>query len=884
MSSSEQAKPSAGATTPAMKQYAEQKAQVGDAILFFRMGDFYETFYDDAKTVAKALGLALTSRNKDDNPIPLAGVPYHAVDNYLARLVRAGYKVAISEQIEDPKLAKGVVKRKVVRIVTPGTLTEQNLLNEREGNYLACCALGGSDGSAAGLAWIELSTGEFRTLRLSQPEIIDELVRIRPAEVLLPELEMGNAASASASYRKLVRQIQETLDCAVTHRPGWWFDASQAAETLRKHFAVAGLEGFGFERQADQDVAAAGAIVQYLDETQKTALGHIRNLTPVRRTHYLQLDQTTIRSLELERTIRSGTRDGTLLDVMDQTGTAMGSRLLRQWLLFPLKELDPIVMRQDAVDLLLQRPDLVRQLRSSFNEFADLERIVARIGTGRASPRDLAALGETLGNLPKIVEVLEPLRIVGSLLEQTVERFEGFEELATRLGKALADQPPANLRDGGVIADGFNEELDRLRSISRDGQSWLAQFQTREIERTGIPSLKVGYNQVFGYYIEITHAQARKAPDDYVRRQTLKNAERYITDELKRYEEEQLTAQQRSLDLETRLFEELRRGVAEHIDRVQRCAAAVAQLDVLVCFAYVASMRGYCRPEIITEPILKIVQGRHPVLDVTLAEKFVANDTDLCSDRHAMMIITGPNMAGKSTYIRQVALLTLLAQTGSFVPAKLATVGLCDRIFTRVGASDELTRGQSTFMVEMTEAANIVNNATRHSLVILDEIGRGTSTYDGLSLAWAIAEHLAGSAKPRTLFATHYHELTELEQLIDGVRNYNILVREWHDEIIFLHRIARGGTDKSYGIHVARLAGLPKEVIGRARVILGELERAFSRELKTSDLAERKPEQELFDLPHDSVAAELREMEIEKITPLEALQILQDLKNRVSGA
>jgi len=580
--------------------------------------------------------------------------------------------------------------------------------------------------------------------------------------------------------------------------------------------------------------------------------------------------------------MRSGSREGTLLGVMDQTCTAMGARRLKQWILYPLRDYDEIVLRQDAVDLLMQRSDVIRQLRTELKKFADMERIVARIGTRRASPRDLASLGESLRSLPKLVQILEPVRIAGSLIEGIGDQLGGFEELGEYLGRAIIEQPPANLRDGGVIADGFDPELDRLRSISHDGQTWLAQFQAREVQRSGIGNLKVGFNQVFGYYIEISHANRERVPADYVRKQTVKNAERYITEELKHYEQEQLTAEDRARELENQLFETIRRRAADEIERIQQAADAISRLDVLACFAYTASMRGYVRPQIVTEPVLYIQQGRHPVLDVTLAEKFVPNDSDLKAGKTTMMIITGPNMAGKSTYIRQSALLVLMAHTGSFVPAKEAAIGLCDRIFTRVGASDELTRGQSTFMVEMTEAANILNNATRHSLVILDEIGRGTSTFDGLALAWAIAEHLAKNIQARTLFATHYHELTELEELIDGVKNYNIMIREWHDQIIFLHKIAPGGTDKSYGIHVARLAGLPKESIQRARVILAELERNFAREAKLPELGgDARNAADLFDAAGQAVLDELRDLDPDHVTPLQAIQILHDFKHRL---
>jgi DNA mismatch repair protein MutS len=866
--------------TPAMKQYLEQKAQVGDAILFFRMGDFYELFYEDAKVASRVLGLALTSRNKGENPVPLAGVPFHAVESYLARMVKAGYKVAISEQVEDPKLAKGVVRRQIVRIVTPGTLTENIMLDDREGNYLASCFFRQDEGC---VAWVELSTGEFQTVIVPAEQVIDELVRLRPAELLLPELDINDQAGMSARFRKIARQFQEITSATVTYRAGWWWDQAQAATSLTNQFGTNGLEGFGYEPN-DTSLPAAGALLSYLSETQLTALEHIRRIQKVMRGRFLQIDQTTVRSLELERTMRTNSREGTLLGIMDQTCTAMGSRRLRQWMLYPLRDYDEIILRQDAVELLTQRNDIIRQLRVELKKMADMERIVSRVGTRRASPRDIASLGESLRELPKLISILTPIATQGTLLYSIVSQLSGLDELGEFIDKAIIEQPPANLREGGAIADGFDAELDRLRSISRDGQAWLAQYQAKEIQRTGISTLKVGFNQVFGYYIEIGNAHHDRVPIEYARKQTLKNAERYITEELKAYEQEQLTAEDRAKDLENQLFEKIRNLVADQIEPIQTASYAVSRLDVLECFAYVASMRGYCKPKIITEPALKIIQGRHPVLDVTLAEKFVPNDTDLKPGKTTMMIITGPNMAGKSTYIRQVAVLTLMAHTGSFVPAKEAVVGLTDRIFTRVGASDELARGQSTFMVEMTEAANILNNATANSLVILDEIGRGTSTYDGLSLAWAIAEHLAKEVKVRTLFATHYHELTELEELLEGVKNFNVLIREWHDQVVFLHKITPGGTDKSYGIHVARLAGMPREVINRARTILAELERNFAREANLPELGgSGHPPVNLFDQPQQAILDELRELQTDAITPLQAIQILHDFKTRLKG-
>ncbi len=870
----------AAPTTPAMKQYVEQKKQVPDAILFFRMGDFYEMFYDDAKTASRVLGLALTSRSKGSaNPVPLAGIPYHAMDSYLSRMVKAGYKVAISEQVEDPKEAKGVVKREIVRVVTPGTLTENILLEERKGNYLASCCIGQEQ---AGLAWVELSTGEFRTLNTNPEYLIDELVRIGASELLLPETDSAKQATVSAKLRKLAQTFTEITEAAVTYRPGWWFEKFHAEFKLTDQFKTLSLEGFGF-REFEPSLCSAGAILEYLSETQKTALDHIRNIQRVENGKYLQLDQTTIRSLELQRTMRSDSREGSLLGVIDQTTNAMGARLLRQWIFFPLCDIGEIMLRQDAVDLLMQNPGLLRQIRAELKTIIDLERIVSRIGTARTTPRDMSALRETLQKLPKIIDIIEPLKIPGSLLESVAGNMGDLDDLANYLKRAIDDDPPPTLRDCGVIASGFDDQLDQLRAIKSDGQSWLAEFQARESRRTNIPKLKVGFNRVFGYYIEITNTQKQSVPPEYIRKQTLKNAERYITEELKNYEQQQLTAEERAAELEAKLFEQVRIYAAKYIDELQKTASALATLDLLASFAHTAKIRGYVRPEIISGHTLKIKDGRHPVLDVMLSEKFVPNDVNLSPTNAEMMIITGPNMAGKSTYIRQSALLVLLAHTGSFIPAKQATIGICDRIFTRIGASDELTRGQSTFMVEMTEAANILNNATQNSLIILDEIGRGTSTYDGLSLAWAIVEYITKNIHARTLFATHYHELTELENLLPNVKNFNVLVREWHDQIIFLHKISEGGTDKSYGIHVARLAGLPPKVITRSRIILSELEQNFSREAKLQlpELTKKQHQTDLFDLPENSVIDEIREIDTEKITPLQAIQILDDMKNRL---
>lgn len=866
--------------TPAMRQYTEQKASVPDAILLFRMGDFYELFYEDAKTASRVLGLTLTSRSKGENPVPLAGVPYHAVESYLAKLVQAGYKVAISEQVEDPRQAKGVVKREIVRIVTPGTLTDQSMLLEREDNFLACVYI--ENEQSAGLAWVELSTGLFETLQVAPRFLLDELVRLRPAELLVPDSDI-DAGSTGRQMRHIAEQYEQIVGGSVGRRAGYLFDTVQARQTLTGHFGVQTMEGFGYDR-LDAPLVAAAVIVHYLQETQKTALRHIRSVRPVRRGRLLHIDQTTLRSLEVERTLRTGSRDGALLGAIDQTTTAMGARMLRNWLLYPLTDRNAIEDRQDAIAALVGEKRIVRESRGILKSLGDIERITSRVAVGRASPRDVLGLGQSLASLPNVARTLEPLCTEGALLAHLAEQLDGLEQLADDILTAVNDNPPLTVREGGIFRTGYHEQLDHLLSIGRDGQSWLADYQARQIERTGISSLKVGFNKVFGYYIEISNTYRDQAPDDYVRKQTIKNAERYITDELKHYESEVLTAEERAKELEYDLFEQLRNHVAEHIELLQRCSRALATIDVLASLAYVASMRGYVRPELADEPVLDIRDGRHPVLDVTLAEKFVPNDVTLHADNKRMMIITGPNMAGKSTYIRQVALLVLLAQTGSFIPARSARIGVTDRVFTRVGAADELARGQSTFMVEMTETANILNNATARSLVILDEIGRGTSTFDGLALAWAITEYLVAHIGCRALFATHYHELTELADMMDGVTNANVAVREWQDQIVFLHKILDGGTDKSYGVHVARLAGVPMEVLARARKILVELQGNFEREVHLPTLAGGAAglgDPTLFDDPSQRVLDELRVADVNNLTPMQALDLLKRWQERL---
>ena len=862
-----------------MKQFHAFKQQHPDCILFFRMGDFYETFYEDAKICSKVCGLTLTSRDKGKKT-PLAGVPYHAIDGYLKKMIQAGYRVAVCEQVEDPKTAKGVVKRDVVRIVTPGTLTDDMLLDAKEDNFL--CAVGLGNKGMAALSWVDISTGHFFAQQLSEEKLLDELLRLSPAECLMAD---RRGELFEAETKKLTKDITQLTNAIVTERPSWYFDPYQAKQRLLKHFGTATLEGFGIDDGDDGLIPPAGAIIEYLNETQKTTLGHIRRLRKIERRNFLQIDPTTLRSLEILRTIRTESRKGSLLESLDETLTGMGGRMFGGWLCMPLCDLAGIERRQDAIEELKDTESGLANIRKLLSNISDTERIAARISTFRASPRDLLALAATLRQIPGLRDTLQEFD--AELLGQLAKGCDSMDELAELLESAIDPSSPTHLRDGGVIRTGFDEKLDSLRSISKDGQSFLQNYQKEQSQRTGIANLRIGYNKVFGYYIEVSHASAGKVPPDYVRKQTIKNAERYITEKLKEYETQVLGAEEKALDIELRLFEELRSRAAEYVGRLQTLADTLAKCDCLAALAYVAKRRNYVRPKMTTGGELIINEGKHPVLGEMLGAEFVSNDVELGNGGGDVVVITGPNMSGKSTYIRQVALLVLMAQTGSFIPAKDAEIGLVDRIFTRVGASDELVRGQSTFMVEMTETANIINNATAKSLVILDEVGRGTSTYDGLSLAWAITEHIANKIKCRTLFATHYHELTELSELFKNVKNCNVAVREWMDEVVFLHRILPGGTDKSYGIHVAKLAGVPKSILDRSKEILEELEATFQKEATGEHLSRHKtkePDRDtLFVQRHKSVLDKLASTDVNNLTPIEAINLLNQIKNEIDG-
>ena len=797
-----------------LRQDREAKASIpADAVLLFRLGDFYEEFFEDAERVSSVLELTLTKRQV----VPRCGFPYHALENYLPRLVAAGVKVAIAEQMEDPKLAQGIVKRQVTRIITPGTIIDNALLNPACNNYLTAL-VAGRDRSA--LASLDISTGEFRVTETASPEKLrTELDRLNTRECVISH-KLAAEFRANDSWPETRNKILWTeLDSDE-------FEFERSESFLKEHFQVATLDGFGC-RDLPLSVAAAGAVLRYATENLRQDAAHINRLELYSLDHSLELDSISQRNLELVETMFGSGKNGSLLGVLDHTVTPMGGRRLRGWLLRPLCDHDAIVARLDAVEQFTLDPLTLAELRETIGVVRDLERIVGRLNVGSAGPRDLQTLSASLRVLPGVKTLLGVF--AAPLLEQLNSRLELFPELTERIDAAIADETPALLADGGVIRAGFSPQLDELRAAATDGKSWLSQIQQREQERTGIKSLKVKFNSVFGYYIEVSKANLAAVPEDYIRKQTLVNAERFITPELKELESKILGSEEKARALEYQLFQELREYVLGFTAKIQNAADVLAEVDALASLAECARLHRYCRPRIFEDDRLIIRGGRHPVLDALLgAEKFVPNDCLLDGDRNRMMIITGPNMAGKSTYIRQTALLVIMAQMGSFIPAESAEIGLVDRIFTRVGAADDLARGQSTFMVEMVETANILNHVTPKSLVILDEIGRGTSTFDGLSIAWAVAEFLHDDpqCRCRTQFATHYHELTELAQTRRGVNNYNVAVKEYGDQIIFLRQIVPGASDRSYGIHVAKLAGIPAPVIERANVILELLEKA----------------------------------------------------------
>jgi len=912
--------------TPAMRQFKGFKADHPGCVLFFRMGDFYEMFFDDAELAHRVLGVTLTQRTAG---VPMAGVPYHSVEGYLRRMVQAGYRVAICDQVEDAKDAKGVVKRDVTRVVTPGTLTDESLLADEQVNPCAAVVFHGNSfgDSRASIAWAELSTGAFQLATVHEDEVADELARINPSELLYCETADGNVPP---------RVAELPLDGPRTGRPGWQFRLAEATDALRKQYRVATLAGFGLQDD-DPALAAAGGLLAYLLETQRNEDGILAHLRPPQvfaRTKHLIVDQASLASLEVEQTLRAGDADGSLLNVLRKGGsgggcvTAMGKRRLRDWLCYPLAERDAIEDRQRVVQALVDDSRFADELAEALDGVHDVPRIIARLAVGRALPRDLVALGRSAGRASILENTLAERPSVAPFHQRLTAVVGVLQELADDIQTACKDQDiPAHLREGGLFRDGYDNQLDETRSLQRDSNTWLANYQKDLIDDTGVSSLKVGYNKVFGYYIELSAINSQKIKDDdprfalWTRKQTLKNAERFITPQLKAFEGKVLSAEGRSIAREQHLFAELCGACEKQIETLHAFADVAADLDVLLCFGRRAARHRYVKPTLTDEPGLHVVGGRHPVLDELLGDRYVPNDVALGRGKGAaglrgegqdtershsaplplspsapsLALITGPNMAGKSTYIRMTALIALLAHTGSFVPAESATVGLCDRLFTRVGAHDELHAGRSTFMVEMTETANICHHATEKSLVILDEIGRGTSTLDGLSLAWAIAEHLA-DVGCRCLFATHYHELTTLaDPAVGGTRaakiaNLNVSVREWNDEIVFLHRIIPGATDRSYGIHVAKIAGLPAPVVDRAHQLLGELavnhegRRPTPSNTPANPGKPRKPEpapaidMPLFaQAPEHPAINELRQLDLNQLTPMQAFDVLRKL-------
>ena len=876
------------ALTPMMQQYMAIKEQYKDCILFYRLGDFYEMFYDDALTASRELEITLTGKNcGQEERAPMCGVPYHAVDAYLNKLVAKGYKVAICEQAEDPKQAKGIVKREVIRIVTPGTNLSQQALDEGRNNYLMCLVY---DNNQFGLAITDISTGDFYTTEVATlKELYDEIHRFSPSEIICNDSFYMSGASLD--------DFKDRLHVSVSTLDTWYMDEAVSVQKIKEHFKVASLDGLGLT-DFPSGTLAVGALLLYLYETQKNTLDNLTKITPYRSGGYMIIDSATNRNLELIETLREKQKKGSLLWVLDKTKTAMGARLMRNWIEQPLIEKKKITARQDAVEELYNDMITREEIREYLNAVYDLERLVTRISYRTANPRDLIAFKTSLGMIPPVKQLLSQAK--SAELKEIDERMDCLEDIYDLIEKSIQDEPPIMIREGGMIKEGYNEDVDKFRLSRTEGKTWLAELEAREKEKTGIKNLRVRYNKVFGYYLEVTNSYKELVPEDWTRKQTLANAERYITPELKELEDMILGAEDKLAALEYDLYCEVRDSIGEQVVRIQETAKAIAHLDVLASLACVAQSNDYVRPSINTKGVIDIQGGRHPVVEkMNNNQMFIDNDTYLDNKNHRISIITGPNMAGKSTYMRQSALIVLMAQIGSFVPAKSANIGIVDRIFTRVGASDDLASGQSTFMVEMTEVANILRNATSRSLLILDEIGRGTSTFDGLSIAWAVVEHISNPKLlgAKTLFATHYHELTELEGKLDSVNNYCIAVREQGDDIIFLRKIIRGGADKSYGIQVARLAGVPDSVIDRAKEIASWLEetdvtdKAKNLQVRTSakkkeavrEAAPAEKQMSLFDIyPADHpVLKELAGLDVSNMTPIQALNTLYELQKRL---
>ncbi|CRZ34354.1 DNA mismatch repair protein MutS [Herbinix hemicellulosilytica] len=872
--------------TPLMQQYMQIKEQYKDCILFYRLGDFYEMFFEDAKICSRELEIALTGKpiGKDERA-PMCGVPYHAAENYLSKLIARGYRVAICEQIEDPRTAKGIVKREVVRIVTPGTNINTQALDETKNNYLMSVV---HTTNLYGISVVDVTTGDYFVTEIdNNRKLLDEIYKWAPSEIICNDSFMVSGIDIQA-----VRSIN---NLSLSPLDPWYFDDDLCVRALMEHFGVATLDGIGL-KDYTIGVIAAGSIMQYLKETQKNTLTHITKLTPYTYDKYMLLDSSTVRNLELTETIRDKQKKGSLLWVLDKTKTAMGARLLRSYLEQPLIDYDLIKERLSAVKELKDNVITREEIREYLNTIYDLERLMGRISYKSANPRDLIAFKTSLETLPHIKFLIK--NFDSKLIKEIYDELDDLSDIYKLIDDSIKDDPPINIKEGGIIKDGYNAEVDRLRKAKTEGKDWLMELEAKEREATGIKNLRIKYNRVFGYYLEVTNSYQDLVPKDWVRKQTLANAERYTTDKLKELEDIILGAEDKLFSLEYDLFCEIRDKIALEVKRIQKTAKAIAKLDVFASLALVAEQNNYVCPEINTDGYIHIKNGRHPVVEKTISHgMFVANDTLLDNNKNRISIITGPNMAGKSTYMRQTALIVLMAQIGSFVPADSAKIGIVDRIFTRVGASDDLAGGQSTFMVEMTEVANILRNATKNSLLILDEIGRGTSTYDGLSIAWAVVEYISntGVLGAKTLFATHYHELTELEGKIDGVNNYCIAVKEQGDDIIFLRKIVKGGADKSYGIQVAKLAGVPAAVLKRANEIVEQLlGNDLALKAKSISAGSQKPKDEftqetlpleqlsLFSVSgNEDIITEIRDLDINKLTPIDALNKLYQYQEKI---
>lgn len=874
--------------TPMMQHYLKTHEEYKDCILFYRLGDFYEMFFDDAKVVSKELELTLTGKSCGaEERAPMCGIPYHAAETYLTRLVKKGYKVAICEQVEDPKLAKGMVKREVTRVVTPGTTLNAQALDETKNNYIMCIAY---IGDHYGISSADITTGDYYVTEVdSERKLLDEVNKYQPTEIICNEAFYISGID--------IDDMKNRMGIVIYSLDAWYFSDETAQMTLKDHFKVRDLEGLGLA-DYDSGVVAAGALLKYLYETQKTTLSNLVAIHPYTTGKFMIIDSSTRRNLELVETLREKQKRGSLLWVLDKTRTAMGARTLRSFVEQPLIERTEIEERYDAIDEFNTNAITREEIREYLNPVYDLERLITRVTYQTANPRDLIAFRNSIHMLPPIKTLMSDFQ--SPLLKRLYEQLDTLDELYELIERSITEEPPLTLHDGGILKEGYNEEVDRLRKAKTDGKSWLADLEAKEREKTGIKNLKIKYNKVFGYYLEVTNSFKDLVPDYFTRKQTLANAERFITPELKELEDVILGAEDKLIVLEYELFREVRQKVADEVVRIQKTAKAVAQIDVFASLATVAEQNNYCRPKLNEKGLIDIKDGRHPVVERMIQnEMFVANDTYLDNGSNRVSIITGPNMAGKSTYMRQSALIVLMAQIGSFVPAKSAKIGIVDRIFTRVGASDDLASGQSTFMVEMSEVANILRNATSNSLLILDEIGRGTSTFDGLSIAWAVVEHISNPRLlgAKTLFATHYHELTELEGKLNSINNYCIAVKEKGDDIVFLRKIVKGGADKSYGIQVAKLAGVPDNVIERAKEIVEELSNNDITEIVQNISAEgsskrSKPKLDEVDLEqislldtmdNDTILNELKELDLGQMTPIEAMNKLYELQNKVKN-